>query len=298
MPPDPSQPMSSQLQFASERVFDPIDNTEMVRKRNRSSVASFRSSENGQPAQTDKATSQVNVIFPTLTPGLLSYESIETPLPTPTPVTTSAKHRSRRASAAEKVLEQLRSRDVQRSSATTLTNHRSSWLSFQQHDPVPASTTTATAITTTATNTKSNASVSSAMTVGPTTNFHESPTKGQTGVRSDTSRRLSLTMPAGPPPSPVLSKTTLPSSRHNHPSRSTSIVLPNQPILGQTPAGASGMAGPAIPPGLIPLLDGDHHTDELSVRFEAGWPLLEQWLIAIGGGKGDGDYGRVVIIYR
>ena len=53
-----------------------------------------------------------------------------------------------------------------------------------------------------------------------------------------------------------------------------------------------------IPPALIPLLDGDHHTDELSVRFEAGWPLLEQWLITIGGGEGDGDYGRVVIIYK
>ncbi len=58
------------------------------------------------------------------------------------------------------------------------------------------------------------------------------------------------------------------------------------------------MAERAIPPGLIPLLDGDRHTDELSVRFEVGWPLLEQWLIAIGGGKGDGDYGRVAIIYR
>jgi len=46
------------------------------------------------------------------------------------------------------------------------------------------------------------------------------------------------------------------------------------------------------------MLDGDHHTDELSVKFEAGWPLLEQWLIAIGRGKGDGDYGNVFIIYR
>jgi len=54
----------------------------------------------------------------------------------------------------------------------------------------------------------------------------------------------------------------------------------------------------AVPPGLIPLLDGDHHTDELSVTLEAGWPLLERWLIAIGGGKGDGDYGRVAIIYK
>lgn len=48
----------------------------------------------------------------------------------------------------------------------------------------------------------------------------------------------------------------------------------------------------------MPLLSGDRHTDELSVKFEAGWPLLEQWLIAIGGGEGSGDYGRVVIVYR
>jgi hypothetical protein len=52
------------------------------------------------------------------------------------------------------------------------------------------------------------------------------------------------------------------------------------------------------PPDLLPLLDGEHHTDELSTRFEAGWPLLEQWLVAAGGGKGDGDFGRVSIVYR
>lgn len=54
----------------------------------------------------------------------------------------------------------------------------------------------------------------------------------------------------------------------------------------------------SVPPELLPLLDGEHHTDELATRFEAGWPLLEQWLIAVGGGKGDGDFGRVLIIYR
>ncbi|KAI4525029.1 nitrogen permease regulator 2 [Schizophyllum commune Loenen D] len=53
------------------------------------------------------------------------------------------------------------------------------------------------------------------------------------------------------------------------------------------------------PPELIPLLDGEHHTDELSVRFEAGWPLLQQWLAVAGGGTGeDGDFGRVCVIYR
>jgi len=52
------------------------------------------------------------------------------------------------------------------------------------------------------------------------------------------------------------------------------------------------------PPELMPLLDGEHHSDELATRFEAGWPQLQQWLVAIGGGKGNGDFGRVVIIYR
>ena len=55
---------------------------------------------------------------------------------------------------------------------------------------------------------------------------------------------------------------------------------------------------PPPPPEMIPLLDGEHHTDELSTRFEAGWPLLQQWLAIIGGGRGDGDFGKVSIIYR
>lgn len=47
------------------------------------------------------------------------------------------------------------------------------------------------------------------------------------------------------------------------------------------------------------MLDGEHHTDELCVKYEVGWPLLEQWLRTIGGGSDGGDdYGRVVIICR
>lgn len=46
------------------------------------------------------------------------------------------------------------------------------------------------------------------------------------------------------------------------------------------------------------MLDGEHHADELSTEFEAGWPLLERWLTEAGGGSGDGDFGRVAIIYR
>jgi hypothetical protein len=92
-----------------------------------------------------------------------------------------------------------------------------------------------------------------------------------------------------------LSKATLTPSRHHRLSRSSSI---SAPPIGSTIPGLLPTSQTAIPPGLIPLLDGDRHTDELSVKFEAGWPLLEQWLIGIGGGEGDGDYGRVVIIYK
>lgn len=53
-----------------------------------------------------------------------------------------------------------------------------------------------------------------------------------------------------------------------------------------------------FPKDLLLLLDGDHHTDELCVRFEVGWPRLEQWLVNAGKGKGDGDFGRIMVIYR
>ncbi|KIJ26415.1 hypothetical protein M422DRAFT_785263 [Sphaerobolus stellatus SS14] len=54
----------------------------------------------------------------------------------------------------------------------------------------------------------------------------------------------------------------------------------------------------AWPPELRPLLDGTRHTDELCTKFGTGWPVLEKWLCALGGGEGSGDYGRVVIMYR
>ncbi|KAH9935038.1 nitrogen permease regulator 2-domain-containing protein [Fomitopsis serialis] len=50
----------------------------------------------------------------------------------------------------------------------------------------------------------------------------------------------------------------------------------------------SGSAYPTYPKELLPLLDGEHHTDELCVRFEVGWPVLRQWLVIAG----------VAIIYR
>lgn len=69
-------------------------------------------------------------------------------------------------------------------------------------------------------------------------------------------------------------------------------------MLVQYSAPLVHQAGPPYPPDLIPLLDGEHHTDELCTRFEVGWPILKQWLVLAGGGSGDGDFGRVSIIYR
>ncbi|GJJ06083.1 hypothetical protein Clacol_000272 [Clathrus columnatus] len=60
----------------------------------------------------------------------------------------------------------------------------------------------------------------------------------------------------------------------------------------------STVQGPNYPGDLPRFLDGMHHTDELATHFEAGWPTIERWITALGGGQGNGDYGRVVIIHR
>lgn len=72
-------------------------------------------------------------------------------------------------------------------------------------------------------------------------------------------------------------------------------ALPGAGLPGSN--SGSGIMLP-VPSGLKDLLDGTRHTDELGVKFEIGWPTLERYLVAIGGGKGDGDFGRVQIIYR
>lgn len=54
----------------------------------------------------------------------------------------------------------------------------------------------------------------------------------------------------------------------------------------------------SYPPELPAFLDGTHHTDELATHFEVGWPVLEKWLVALGNGQGNGDFGRVAIMYR
>jgi hypothetical protein len=219
------------------------------------------------------------VVFPTLAPEASPYGQIENPGANVQP-TITASHRARRASAAEKVLEQIRNRE--KSNTNVLPNPRNSWIHYQhdsssQHTPnTPHSNLTQTAN-------------NNANTAHPSNGAQASPTKGMSNGRTE--RRHSLITPAVPPSSPVTSKIALTSSRPTRISRS-----PSAPHLVQSGHGQA--VPPTVPPELQGLLDGEHHTDELSVRFEAGWPLLEQWLLTIGGGSGDGDYGRVVVIYK
>lgn len=200
--------------------------------------------------------------------------------------------RARRASAAEKVLEQLRNKDLQR---TISTSPRSTWL----HKPKEggsrsrAASMLASVAATAVTNVAEHHAPAGAPTQTSATKNVKSAAEG---------RRPHTALPIVPPPSPVNQKGMLPPIR---PRLSRS---PSAPHLAQqqqqqitTVVSTGAQTGPHTkqpPPELISLLDGDHHTDELSVRFEAGWPILDHWLATIGGGAGNGDYGCVSVIYR
>ena len=209
----------------------------------------------------------------------------ESPLSSAPPTVISQTHRARRASAAEKVLEQLRGRDIPKKiSAVTLPGPRTSWINGRPENIQNLTTMTTTTTKVLAPTTPITSDAAASSTTQASLSSQDSPTKGIESKRA--SRRQSLVSPVVPPPSPIIPKHNLNSSRLT---RQTS-------QLPHTNSGPGAQL--AVPPGLLSLLDGEHHTDELSVRFEAGWPLLEQWLVSIGGGGGDGDYGRVVIIYK
>ncbi|KAF8238569.1 NPR2-domain-containing protein [Tricholoma matsutake] len=182
-----------------------------------------------------------------------------------TVVPISATHRARRASAAEKALEQLRSRaDVTGSSAGLVSTPRTSWIHFQQKDEAPSENQVA------------------------VTASQDPPTETQ-------SRRQSLLGPIGPPPSPVLAKVAaLPPT----PAPPAAVAVRPRSTWLMPGLQSSGVNTRPFPPELLGLLDGEHHTDELVVRFKAGWPVLEGWLIAAERGTGDSNFGRVCIIYR
>ncbi|KAJ7063398.1 nitrogen permease regulator 2-domain-containing protein [Mycena amicta] len=199
-------------------------------------------------------TPQNTPIMPSLSPDLVS------PSPVSPRATTSAigtPVRTRRPSAAEKILEQLRSRDVQKSGPSA----RASWIYYTNESEIATA---------------------------PATVPHEAPSAMPRTGGSESRRQSLSALPINPPPSPVLTKATI-STAAVAPLRPQSTVSPSVPARN-----TEGWSNIPYPKDLPALLDGEHHTDELAVQFEAGWPLLEQWLAAIDGG----DLGRVVIIYR
>jgi len=173
-------------------------------------------------------------------------------------VSGTATYRARRASAAEKVLEQLRNRsELQKPTGPIVGSPRTSWIHTKDEVTFPL----------------------------PSTNNSQETRLAQ---RAE-SRRQSLIAPIGPPPSPVLPKPTLP------PSVSTTLRSRSSWPHPGWQLSSSGVR--PVPPEFLVMLDGEHHTDELSVRFEAAWPILEKWLAAVGGAA-DGDLGRVSMVLR
>lgn len=122
--------------------------------------------------------------------------------------------------------------------------------------------------------------------VNSDTRRHSTPFQYGTSEINEGLKRVSLYNPS----------VTVPAPRSTVISRSPSVTATQQTYTPST-QGSPQMFNPP-PSELTPMLDGEHHTDELSTHFEVGWPLLQQWLTTIGGGKGDGDFGRVVMIYR
>ncbi|THU88435.1 NPR2-domain-containing protein [Dendrothele bispora CBS 962.96] len=195
-------------------------------------------------------------------------------------------HRTRRSSAAERILEQLRNRDQQ--NVNRVAPHASPRTSVQypseHHSPSLAGSGIPGVTTTSST---------------PQDQFTSSiTTHTRFASGGSQSRRPSLTSPYGsniPQSAQSTLKTALSVSRPRL-SRSPSapLVRTFNGVLDKN--GATPPLPVAYPPELIQLLDGEHHTDELGVKFEAGWPLLEKWLIEIGGGSGPGDLGKISII--
>lgn len=285
LPPDPLDSSNNHSQPPDIVGVDQPSNLTLAGKRARGlSEASLRAPHHGTvpaeelmtPLGLARQQSQQAVPFPSLTPDATPYGAVESPLPSAQPATISASHRARRASVAEKALEQLRSRDLQKSGSTAISSPHTPWINFH-HETTPPSTS----VMITANQ------VVPSMLPPPT---QSSPSKPISTGRPG-SRRHSLITPAVPPSSPVMAKVTMTPSRPSRISRS-----PSEPNIAHSNPGQTNQL--AVPDGLRAMLDGEHHTDELSVKFEAGWPLLQQWLSAIGGGQGDEDYGSVFVIYR
>ncbi|KAI9057883.1 NPR2-domain-containing protein [Trametes sanguinea] len=89
-------------------------------------------------------------------------------------------------------------------------------------------------------------------------------------------------------------------SEHSSGGRSATLGIFRPRVTRESSASHGMLQGAAqFPPELLPMLDGEHHTDEICTRFEVGWPVLRQWLFAAGGAKdGDEEFGQISIIYR
>ncbi|KAJ7509990.1 nitrogen permease regulator 2-domain-containing protein [Mycena galericulata] len=197
-------------------------------------------------------TPQTTPVVPSLSPDLASPITLSL---RPTPATASAPTptRVRRASAAEKILEQLRNRDIQKTGGSP----RTSWIHYtNESEPGVAS---------------------------PPRRLRPKTTPSELAGRNH-----------GGSPSPRSQETLTGTLTPSRPRLSHS---PSAPLV-QTRNGIESLTSTPFPKELLSFLDGEHHTDELAVRFEAGWPLLEQWLLTMGGGELPGDFGRVAIIYR
>ena len=92
---------------------------------------------------------------------------------------------------------------------------------------------------------------------------------------------------SGPPPTPIQQS-----------QRTSKTSFGSGAVGFSMDSGIGAVSTLVVPSELAQLLDGEHHTDELATKFEAGWPMLQKWLVAIGGGSGDGDFGRVIMVYR
>lgn len=114
--------------------------------------------------------------------------------------------------------------------------------------------------------------------------------------------------PPAPPSSPVMAahlvplhaarSSDSPSTPVQQSQRISKASFSSSGIGWGTDSGVGTVSTLVVPSELPQLLDGGHHTDELATKFEAGWPTLQRWLVAIGGGSEDGDFGRVVMVYR
>ncbi|KAF9791247.1 nitrogen permease regulator 2-domain-containing protein [Thelephora terrestris] len=113
--------------------------------------------------------------------------------------------------------------------------------------------------------------------------------------------------PPAPPSSPVMVAHPIPLNTKSSNSPSTPVQQSQRTSKASFGSGGTGLGIDSgvglvstlvVPSELPQLLNGEHHTDELATKFEAGWPMLQKWLFAIGGGSEEGDFGRIVMVYR